>query len=156
MTQQKPVYLTPEGLDQLEHELEGLRGGKRKDIADKIHQAKELGTTVNNAEYDDAKREQSFVEGRIRELESLLKVAKVIPHDGESAWVKVGSRITVKTKDGQEERYTIVGSAEAHPLEGRISNESPVGKALLGKKVGEKAQVMAPAGVVSYTVTHIE
>ncbi len=156
MTQQKPVYLTPEGLDQLEHELETLRGGKRKDIADKIHQAKELGTTVNNAEYDDAKREQSFVEGRIRELESLLKVAKVIPHDGASAWVKVGSRVTVKTKDGQEEHYTIVGSAEAHPLEGRISNESPVGKALLGKKVGEKAQVMAPAGVVAYTVTHIE
>ena len=153
---QKPVYLTPEGLEELEHELDALRTNRRKDIADKIHQAKELGTTVNNAEYDDAKREQSFVEGRIREIESVLKVAKVIPHDMEAAWVKVGARVTVVNQDGQEEHYTIVGSAEAHPLEGKISNESPVGKALLGKRAGEKVQVMAPAGVTSYTVTHIE
>ncbi len=153
---QKPVYLTPEGLEELEHELDELRTNRRREIADKIHQAKELGTTVNNAEYDDAKRDQSFVEGRIRDLESLLKVAKVVPHDTEAAWVKVGARVTVKTEDGQEEHYTIVGSAEAHPLEGKISNESPVGKALLGKRVGDNIKIMVPAGVFSYTLTRIE
>lgn len=156
MTQQKPVYLTPEGLTELEHELEGLRTAKRRDIADKIHQAKELGTTVNNAEYDDAKREQSFVEGRIRELESLLKVAKVIPHDDTHASVKVGARVTVLNHDGQEEVFTIVGSAEAHPLDGKISNESPVGKALMGRKVGDNVKIMAPAGVMAYKVSKIE
>jgi transcription elongation factor GreA len=156
MTQHKPVYLTPEGLEELEHELGSLRTSRRRDIADKIHQAKELGTTVNNAEYDDAKREQSFVEGRIRELESLLKVAKVIPHDDTHAYVKVGSRVTVQNQDGQEEFFTIVGTAEAHPLDGKISNESPVGKALMGKKVGDNTKIMVPAGVISYKVTKID
>lgn len=156
MTQQKPVYLTPEGLEELGHELNGLRTNRRKDIADKIHQAKELGTTVNNAEYDDAKRDQSFVEGRIRELESLLKVAKVIPHDDTHAYVKVGSKVTVQNQDGQEEVFTIVGSAEAHPLAGKISNESPVGKALMGKKVGDNVKIMVPAGVISYKVAKID
>lgn len=156
MAQQKPVYLTPQGLEELERELDSLRTNRRKDIADKIHQAKELGTTVNNAEYDDAKRDQSFVEGRIRELESLLKVAKVIPHDESHASVKVGSRVTVQNQDAQLEVFTIVGSAEVHPLEGKISNESPVGKALMGKKLGDNVKIMVPAGVISYKVTQIE
>lgn len=154
---ERSQYLTPEGLEELEKELDHLRTSKRKEIADKIYQAKELGTTVNNAEYDDAKREQSFVEGRIRELEAVLIHAKVVPHEAApSGWVKVGSRVRVITQDGSEETFTIVGSAEAHPLEARISNESPVGKALLGKKVGEEVQVVTPGGVTSYTIRAVE
>src|SRR5207249_3109806 len=139
-------YLTPEGLEELERELEHLRNDRRKEIAGQIHEAKELGTTVNNAEYDDAKRDQAFVEGRIRELESVLKVAKVVPHGGGAHpdWINVGSKVVVTAPDGQEEHFTIVGSAEAHPLDGRISTESPVGKALVGKKVGDKVQVLTP------------
>ncbi len=155
MAERGPAYLTPEGLKELEQELEQLRTVRRKDIADKIHEAKELGTTVNNAEYDDAKREQSFVEGRIRDLETLFKTAKVISHDSGGS-INVGSRVVVKTVGGEDEHFTIVGSAEAHPLEGKISTESPVGKALLGKRVGEKVQVMTPAGVTIYTVASVE
>lgn len=155
MADNKPAYLTPEGLKELELELEQLRTVRRKDIADKIHEAKELGTTVNNAEYDDAKREQSFVEGRIRELEALFKTAKVVAHDS-GGTINVGSRVVVKTATGEDEHFTIVGSAEAHPLEGKISTESPVGKALLGKRVGEKVQVMTPAGITFYTINSVE
>ena len=154
---EKPVYLTPEGQEELEKELDHLRTAKRKEIADKIYQAKELGTTVNNAEYDDAKREQSFVEGRIQELETLLMHAKVVPHETTpSGWVRVGSKVTVVGPDGKKEIFNIVGSAEVHPLEGKISNESPVGKALLGKRVGEEVQIVAPGGVVSYVIKSIE
>lgn len=154
---QNPVYLTPEGRVELEKELAFLRTARRREIADIINQAKELGTTVNNAEYDDAKREQSFIEGRIRELESVLKYAKVVPHDSShTGWIQVGSKVIVATADGQEEHFTIVGSAEAHPLEGKISNESPVGKALIGKKAGEPVQVMTPGGVIKYTIRSVE
>ena len=154
---EKPVYLTQEGQAELEKELEYLRTARRREIADKISQAKELGTTVNNAEYDDAKREQSFVEGRIRELESLLANAQVVKHETTpSEWVKLGSKVTIVTPDGEEDSYTIVGSAEAHPLAGKISNESPVGRALLGKRVGEEVQVVTPGGVVTYVIRTIE
>jgi len=154
---EKPVYLTQEGQAELEKELEFLRTARRREIADKISQAKELGTTVNNAEYDDAKREQSFVEGRIRELESLLANAQVVKHEATpSEWVKLGSKVTIVTPDGEEDCYTIVGSAEAHPLAGKISNESPVGQALLGKRVGQEVQVVTPGGVVTYVIRTIE
>lgn len=154
---EKPVYLTQEGQAELEKELEFLRTARRREIADKISQAKELGTTVNNAEYDDAKREQSFVEGRIRELESLLANAQVVKHETTpSEWVKLGSKVTIVTPDGEADCYTIVGSAEAHPLAGKISNESPVGQALLGKRVGQEVQVVTPGGVVTYFIRTIE
>ena len=153
---ERPVYLTPEGRVELEKELDFLRTAKRKEIADKINQAKELGTTVNNAEYDDAKREQSFVEGRIRELQAVMANAQVITHETTpSGIVKLGSSVTVVTGESEEEVFTLVGSAEAHPLQGRISNESPVGKALLGRRVGDKVQVMTPGGVVDYTIRSI-
>lgn len=154
---EKQVYLTPEGLKELEEELHFLRTVRRKEIADQIYSAKELGTTVNNAEYDDAKREQSFVEGRVRELETLLMNAKVVPHEATpSLTVKLGSTVKVASSAGEEETFTIVGSAETHPLAGRISNESPVGKALIGRRKGEQVQVMAPGGVVSYTIVGIQ
>ncbi len=150
-------YLTPEGLVELERELDRLRHTRRKEIADKIHEAKELGITVSNAEYDDAKREQSFVEGRIRELENVLKTATVVEHElVPSGRVNVGSKVTLVTDGSEQDHFIIVGHAEAKPLVGKISTESPVGKALLGKHVGDRVQVMAPAGVVTYTISVVE
>lgn len=154
---EKKVFLTPEGLAKLESELEYLRTVRRPAVADKIHRAKELGGTANNAEYDDAKNEQAFVEGRILTLERMIQNATIIEaEEFPSNFVKIGSKVTVRSQDGEEEHYAIVGSAEADPSEGKISNESPVGQALLGKQVGEKVQVRVPAGVVTLTVTKIE
>jgi transcription elongation factor GreA len=154
---QKEVFLTPEGLEKLKAELEYLRSVRRQQVADQIHRAKELGGTVDNAEYDDAKNEQAFVEGRILTLEKMLKNASIIHEEkGSSTSVKLGSKVTVRSKDGGKEYYTIVGSAEANPAEGKISNESPVGKALMGKKIGDEVEVQAPAGSVKFKIVAIE
>jgi transcription elongation factor GreA len=150
----KPVPLTPEGLAKLERELDYLRTVRRQEVADRIHQAKELASTQNNAEYDDAKNEQAFVEGRILTLEKMIQNAVII-EERHSSRVELGSKVSVVNADGKEEHYTIVGSAEASPKDGRISNESPVGRALLGKSVGEEVQVQVPAGVLRLTVTTI-
>lgn len=151
----QPQYLTPEGLAELERELDYLRTVRRKEVADLINQVKELGTTVNNAEYDEVKREQSFVEGRIQELEAVLQHAKVV-QPGPKGVVGVGSRVVAVSSDGEEERFMVVGHMEANPLEGKISNESPVGQALMGRKVGDKVQVKVPDGVVTYTIKAVE
>ncbi|MBI4307309.1 MAG: transcription elongation factor GreA [Chloroflexi bacterium] len=145
---QKQVYLTPDGLTKYEAELEQLVKVRRPEVVERIQRAKEMGGTVNNAEYDDAKNEQSFVEGRILTLQNLLKNAVVIKEAtaGTQGIVQVGSRVVVQTPGGECEHYSIVGSAEADPLHGRISNESPVGRALLGKHLGEEVEVTAPAG----------
>ena len=151
----KPVPLTREGLAKLERELEYLRTVRRQEVAGRIHQAKELASTQNNAEYDDAKNEQAFVEGRILTLEKMIQNAVII-EEHHSNRVELGSKVSVATADGKEEHYTIVGSAEASPKNGRISNESPVGRALLGKSVGEEVQVQVPAGVLRLTITVID
>jgi len=151
----KPVPLTREGLVKLERELDYLRTVRRQEVADRIHQAKELASTQNNAEYDDAKNEQAFVEGRILALEKMVQNAVII-EERHSSRVELGSKVSVVTADGKEEHYTIVGSAEASPKDGRISNESPVGRALLGKSVGEEVQVQVPAGVLRLTITAID
>ena len=151
----KPVPLTREGLAKLERELEYLRTVRRQEVAGRIHQAKELASTQNNAEYDDAKNEQAFVEGRILALEKMVQNAVII-EEHHSSRVELGSKVSVVTADGKEEHYTIVGSAEASPKDGRISNESPVGRALLGKSVGEEVQVQVPAGVLRLTITAID
>ena len=151
----KPVPLTREGLVKLERELDYLRTVRRQEVADRIHQAKELASTQNNAEYDDAKNEQAFVEGRILTLEKMIQNAVII-EEHHSSRVELGSKVSVATADGKEEHYTIVGSAEASPKNGRISNESPVGRALLGKSVGEEVQVQVPAGVLRLTITVID
>ena len=144
---QKEVFLTPEGLEKLKAELDHLLSVRRQQVADQIHRAKELGGTVDNAEYDDAKNEQAFVEGRILTLEKMIKNASIIQEGkSPSSSVKLGSKVTVHSKGGEKEYYTIVGSAEANPSEGKISNESPVGKALMGKRVGGEVEVRAPAG----------
>jgi transcription elongation factor GreA len=149
----KPVYLTAEGLAKLKAELDHLVTSERPRIAARIHDAKLDGDITENAEYEDAKQEQSFLEGRIATLESQLKNAEVIAKaNGDK--VGIGSKVVIKGSDG-EETFTIVGSAEAAPREGRISNESPVGAALMGHKKGDKVTVQAPAGPVSYTVVRV-
>ena len=153
---EKGNYLTKEGFAKLEAELEQLRTVRRQEVADRIQKAKEIGGTVDNAEYDDSKNEQSFVEGRILTLERITSSAIIIGGDGvHSDKVQVGSHVTLLNQNGVEEEYTIVGSAEADPGQGRISNESPVGKALLNKKVGEDVQVKTPAGTVTLTISSV-
>jgi transcription elongation factor GreA len=141
----KPTYLSREGEAALRVELEQLANVRRFEVAARIHDAKEHGDLSENAEYEEAKNEQAFVEGRIQTLEGMLKTAVIIEH-GDSEHVSIGSSVTVESEDG-EETFAIVGSAEARPAEGRISNESPVGRALLGKRVGEEATVKTPDGV---------
>lgn len=154
---EKEVFLTREGLAKLVAELEHLRTVGRQEVAQKIAQGKQLSGAVNDSEYDDAKKEQAFVEGRILTLENMIKRAKIISADAyPSDRVEIGSRVVVRDQEGEEGHYTIVGSAEANPSQGKISNESPVGRALLGKRVGEEAEVMAPAGVRRLTVISIE
>ena len=154
---QKGSYLTRDGLIKLESELENLRTVRRQQVADRIQVAKEIGSTVDNAEYDDAKNEQAFVEGRILTLERIVADAIIIEDGaGRSGKVQLGSHVTVVTQKGETEEYTIVGSAESDPLLGRISNESPVGKALLGKKLGGQVKVKTPAGTVTFTISSID
>lgn len=154
---EKETFLTADGLRKLEEELEHLKGTRRKEVAERIKQAKAFGDLAENAEYDDAKNEQAFVEGRILQIEQMLRNARVIDHDAvASDAVTVGS--TVRLRDvaaGSELTYTIVGSAEADPLQDRISNESPVGQALIGHKRGETITVRVPAGTLKYTILEI-
>ena len=152
---QKPVLLSKEGLKKLEDELEHLRTVRRLEVAERIQKAKELGSTQNNAEFDDAKNEQAFVEGRILTLENMIKNATIISPRRASSQVQVGSTVTVVNPEGERQQFTIVGSAEASPGEGKISNESPIGKALLGKRIGEDVEVTVPAGRVKFTVVEI-
>lgn len=152
----KETYLTGEGLAKLETELEHLRSVSRQEVAQRIQQAKDLGGTVDNAEYEVAKNEQAFIEGRILTLDNMIKNAVLIPDDRKpSGKVEVGSEVTIKDAAGKEHTYTIVGSSEADPSEGKISNESPVGQALLGRKKGQKATVETPSGSIKYTVVKI-
>ena len=154
---EKEVILTPEGLRNLEAELEYLRTTKRREVAARIKQAIEFGDITDNSEYEDAKNEQAFVEGRVALLEKMLRNAVVISEPtGNGDTVAVGSRVVLRDLDGgDEEEYTIVGSAEANPMKTRISNESPVGKALLGKAVGSIVEVAVPLGTVRYQVVSI-
>lgn len=149
------TYLTKEGYSKLQSELELLVHTRRKEIASRIQEAKELGDLSENAEYQEAKNEQAFNEGRIEELENALRHAIVIDDqrvaDGQ---IRVGSKIVV-TMDGKQSQLEMVGSNEADPLSGRISNESPLGQSLLGKKVGDQATIATPRGQVAYTVVKV-
>jgi transcription elongation factor GreA len=154
---EKTFPVTREGMQRLQRELHELRTIKRREIADRIHGAREFSTTQNNAEYDDAKNEMEIVEGRIRTLEQQVQLAVLIDEERahHASSVMIGSTVVVK-QDSKEREFTIVGPTEADPPSGRISNESPVGKALLGKRVGDDVQVMAPRGVMRMTVTGIK
>lgn len=152
----KDDFLTPEGLAKLEEELEHLRTVRRQEVAEKIQRAKESRSTVSSPEYEEAKNEQGFIEGRILEIERIINDAIIIhPEAAPSDLVQLGSKVTVHHQDGSEEYYTIVGSAEANPGEGKISNMSPLGKALLGKRVGDEVEVAAPAGTLKVTIAEI-
>jgi transcription elongation factor GreA len=154
---ERAVPLTRDGLKKLEEELENLKTVRRHEVAERIHQAKERGHTQNDAEYDDAKNEQAFVEGRIMQLEMMLKNHVLINEEEaqRSKSVRLGCTVVVESSSGRRE-YMIVGSAEADPTTGRISNESPVGKALIGHRVGDKVQVLTPKGPASFTVAEIK
>ncbi len=150
----KPTYISQEGLDKLRAELEEMINVRRAEVAARIHDAKEHGDLTENAEYEDAKNEQAFVEGRIQTLEAMIKNATIIDDSHPTDHVQIGSTVEVETVDGAE-KFRIVGSAEANPGEGKISNESPVGRALLGKRKGEKITVKVPAGDFSYKIVRI-
>jgi transcription elongation factor GreA len=150
------TYLTSKGQRDLEAELEHLKNLRRKEVAGRIRTASETGGTVDNAEYAEAKNEQAFVEGRISDLEKILSNAVVAGRGKASEGaVQFGSSVTVVPDAGGRKRYTVVGSAEAAPLKGRISIESPVGRALIGHKVGDKVDVETPSGVVKLTIVKV-
>lgn len=150
------IYLTAEGLKKLEEELEFLSTAKRQEVAKRLHEAMEDGELIENAEYEAAKNEQAFVEGRILELTRMLASAKVIEKGKSKGVVRIGSTVIVQ-EDGQKpETYTIVGVAEANPKEGLISNESPLGQALLDHKVGDSVTVKAPAGKLTFKIVKIK
>lgn len=149
------TFITQEGLQKLKKELEALKREKRKEIAERIQEAKELGDLSENAEYVEAKNEQAFVEGRIIEIESILKHATIIKQRTKSAnKVEVGSRIKIQD-EAQTKEYVIVGSNEADPSAGRISNESPLGQAFLGKKVGDIIEITVPQGCKKFKIVAI-
>ena len=150
----RPSYLSKDGFAKLRAELDDMISVKRHEVAQRIHDAKEHGDLSENAEYEDAKNEQAFVEGRIQTLQALIKNATIIDENHSTEHVQIGSTVKVSSDDG-EESFTIVGSTEANPTEGRISNESPVGRALLGKKKGEKVVVRVPAGDFTYKIVGI-
>lgn len=150
-------FLTQEGYEKLKQELDYLRTVRRPEIAEHIRIAKEDGDLSENAGYDAAKNEQSFVEGRILTLEAILKSAQIIDNDRQhNGQVSVGCTVTVQEDGFEPETFQIVGSAEADPTRGRISNESPLGRGLLGKRVKDTVEVMAPAGVTTFTILKIE
>ncbi len=153
---QRQRFLTPGGQKQLVDELNQLRAVRRLDVAARLHIATESGGTVDNAEYEEVKNEQAFVEGRIRDLQDILSNAIVAEKSPDADRVQFGSSVTVKTSNGRRRHYLLVGSAEARPLEGKISNDSPVGEALLDKRVGDVIEVNTPAGVQKLTIVEIE
>ncbi len=155
MGDNKPVYLTAEGKAKLEAKLHHLLTVRRPEVADRIHQAKADGDISESGEYEDAKNEQAWLEGEIRNLEHTLRFAQIIANDGGNESVGLGNVVKVKDDSGEEETYTIVGSAEANSRQRKISNESLVGKALLGHKVGETVTVHAPAGKLQFTILSI-
>ena len=152
---QKEIRITKEGLADLEQELQHLLTVRRPEVAEKIKRAREMGGTENNAEYDDAKNDQAFVEGRILMLENIVKNAVAIESPVLPDIVELGNKVLIQNQDGKIEQYTIVGSTESNPIEGKISNESPVGRALLGKKIDDSIEVNTPAGVFTLKIIEI-
>lgn len=152
------VYLTPEGLEKLKDELHHLINVKRPELADRLQHAIQQGDLSENADYQTAKEEQGFLEGRIQELESMLLDAVIIEQsDGPKDRVDLGSQVTVVEEGIDDpETYVIVGATESDPVNGRISNESPIGRALLNRKVGDRVQVKAPAGELVFIIKAIE
>ena len=150
----KPQYVSAEGLKKLQAELEELRTTRRAEVAERIHAAMEFGDFTENSELEQAKNDQAFLEGRIMTLEQMIKNAVVIDEKTRHEIVEVGSHVTLEA-DGHKEEYVIVGSAEAAPAEGKISNESPVGRALQGHRAGETVKMSVPAGSIEMKILAI-
>ena len=153
----KPQYLTPEGKARLEAELDTLINVKRPALADQLREAIEAGDISESAAYEDAKHQQGMLEGRILDLQQILRSAQLIEEapEGPAQTVGLGAMVTVVGEEGREEQYRLVGSAEARAGDGRISYESPMGKALMGRKAGDEIAVAAPAGTLRFTVKSI-
>lgn len=154
----KQIILTQDGLKKLEEELENLKSVKRREVAERIKIAIGYGDISENSEYEDAKNEQAFIEGRIITLEKMLRNARIINNDEiDIDTVSIGSIVTVEDMEyGDTMEYTIVGTAESDPLQNKISNESPVGKAILGKNKGTVVEVNVPAGIIQYKIVDIK
>ncbi|WP_110111429.1 transcription elongation factor GreA [Bacillus sp. CGMCC 1.16541] len=158
MAQEKVFPMTEEGKLKLEQELEYLKAVKRKEVVERIKIARSFGDLSENSEYDSAKEEQAFVEGRITTLENMIRNAKIIEEDSsDSSVVSLGKSVTfVEMPDGEEETYTIVGSAEADPFEGKISNDSPIAKSLIGKQIGDEVSVQTPGGEMQVKIVSVK
>jgi transcription elongation factor GreA len=154
----KEIILTQDGLKKLEEELEHLKSVKRREVAERIKVAIGYGDISENSEYEDAKNEQAFIEGRVITLEKMLRNARIINNDDIATdTVSIGSKVTVEDIEfGDSVEYYIVGTAESDPLQNKISNESPVGKAILGKKKGTVVDVSVPAGIIQYKIVDIQ
>ena len=151
----KQHYLTPEGAQRLREELEFLKTTKRSELAKRLREAIQMGDLSENADYIAAKEEQGFLEGRIQEIEALLRQAIIIEDNGHKEIVDMGAKVTIQEGSAPEETYHIVGPAEANPRIGKISHESPIGKALLGRKVGDEIAVKTPGGEIRFKIVSI-
>jgi transcription elongation factor GreA len=151
---EKPVYVSADGLKKIQSELEDLKSAGRQRVAERIHAAMEFGDFTENSELEQAKNDQAFLEGRIQTLESMIKNAAIIDENEHHDIVEIGSHVTIE-QDGERDQYVIVGPAEAAPAEGRISNESPIGKALIGHKKGDLVRASVPRGEVELKVVAV-
>ena len=151
-----PSYLTRQGYQKLQEELDHLRTVKRHEVAERLHEAMEGGELIEDAEYEAAKNEQAFVEGRILELEMVLANARVIEETGNKDVVQIAAKVTIQEGGNDPEMYVIVGPAEANPREGRVSNESPLGRALMDHRAGDQVTVNAPGGSFSVRIIKVE
>ena len=154
-------FLTKDGYIKLQRELDELRSDKRKEVAERLREAMEGGDLIENAEYESAKNEQSFVEGRIQELKMILANAHIIDYDevkeNSGGYVQVGSTVYIREEgESRSDKYVIVGAAEADPRNGMISNESPIGKAAIGKKAGEEIEIDTPDGKLKFRITTVK
>jgi transcription elongation factor GreA len=154
MTQ--PHYLTPEGAEKLQAELEDLKGPRREDLSARLRSAIQMGDLSENADYHKAKEDQGFLEGRIQELEAILRNSVIIEKTKSTGVVMIGSQVTIQEEGFDPESYHLVGPTEADPRQGRISHESPIGRALMDKKVGDVAEAETPGGKIKFKIIKIE
>lgn len=152
----EPAYLTPEGQAKLKAELEELKGPRREELAKRLRSAIQMGDLSENADYHKAKEDQGFLEGRIQEIEFILRNAVIIEKKANNGVVDVGSHITIQEDDFTPEKYHVVGAKEADPRNGRISNESPIGRAVMGHKVGDVVEAETPGGKIKFKILKIE
>jgi len=150
------TYLTAEGAARMRAELEELTGPKREELAARLRSAIQMGDLSENADYHKAKEDQGFLEGRIRELDYILRNAVIIENNGDKGVVSIGSHVTIQEEDFPEETYHLVGPAEADPSKGTISYESPIGSALMDHKVGDMVEAETPGGIISFKILKIE